>query len=277
VEVIAEYAALRAVVLAIVLEHTEREHLAPTIVAVSGAFDSLVTRAIARYELEHERIRERFVSMLVHDLRDPLTAVMMSANLLADMTLGQRQSQMVGRITRGARRIERMVDEVVDFARTRVGEGSTIAISPGKVDIGEVCHEAIGEARALPSAREIALDLSGDLHGTWDRERVRQALTSLIANATQAGQGAIHVRAGESSDRSAVITSVTNRGPVLSSDLLNRIFDPFGRALLDPSRVRGLGLGLYLVEQIARAHGGSAKAASNADQGTVFTVEWPRR
>lgn len=274
VDVLREYAALRSAVIAVVLEVGSPDDILANIVPLSRGVDALISCALVRFEAEHERIRERFVSMLVHDLRDPLTAVMMSANLLGDMTLGERQSQMVGRITRGARRIERMVDEVVDFARSRVGDG--ITISPASFDMVEVCHEAIGEARTFPAARDIALDVSGDLKGSWDRDRVRQALLSLIANATQSGQGAIQLRATERPDHGAVFTTVVNHGPVMSSEMLARAFDPFGRALLDPSRVRGLGLGLYLADRIARAHGGRVTATSTIETGTAFTIEWPR-
>jgi signal transduction histidine kinase len=112
--------------------------------------------------------------------------------------------------------------------------------------------------------------------GSWDRERARQALANLIANATQSSQGAIRVRANETPDQKAVLVSVTNRG-VIPPELLTRIFDPFARAVVDPSRVRGLGLGLYMVEQIALAHGGSVRATSDPTEGTTFSIEWPRR
>lgn len=274
-DVLLEIAALRAAVLATVVEVGSPDEIAAIVVQIARAIDVLAASALERFEVEHERTRERFVSMLVHDLRDPLTAVMMSANLLADMTLGDRQAQMVGRITRGARRIERMVEEVVEFARSRLDDG--ISLSPASFDMAEVCHEAIGEARTFPAARDIALDAQGDLKGSWDRERVRQALISLIVNATQSGQGAIQLLATERTDRAAVVTTVISRGPVMSPEMLARVFDPFGRALIDPARVRGLGLGLYLVDRIARAHGGSVTATSTAETGTAFTIEWPRR
>lgn len=271
--VLSEYEALHRALLEITLEDPTRTGLATGLVALTTAINRTIAEAVKRYEAEHDHVRERFIGMLVHDLRDPLTAVVMSANLLSDMTLGDRQSQLVGRITRGARRIERMVDEVVDFARSRLGEPLTL--TPATFDMAEVCHEAIGEARALPAPREIRLDVSGNVSGTWDRERARQALMNLIANATQSSQGAIRIRVNENPDRTVVV-SVTNRGTV-APETLTRIFDPFARAMLDPSRIRGLGLGLYMVEQIARAHGGSVRATSTATEGTTFSIEWPRR
>jgi signal transduction histidine kinase len=269
-----EYTALRNALLEVALEHAGKGELAPGMAALATALDRTIAEAVARYEAEHDHVRERFMGMLVHDLRDPLTAVVMSANLLADMTLGERQALLVGRITRGARRIERMVDEVIDFARSRLGEG--LSLQPVMFDMTDVCNEMIAEARAQPAPRDIQFDFAGNVTGSWDRERARQAVANLIANATQSSQGVIKVRVHESSDHKSVLVSVTNRGSVIGADVLARIFDPFARAVIDPSRVRGLGLGLYMVEQIALAHGGSVRATSTQTEGTTFSIEWPR-
>lgn len=269
-----EYEVLRTTLLEIAFEG-ERTELASSVIALATALDRTIAEAVARYEAEHDHVRERFMSMLIHDMRDPLTAVTMSANLLSDMTLGDRQSQLVGRITRGARRIERMVDEVIDFARSRLGE--QMSLTPATFDMVEVCHEAIAEARGLPAPRDIQLDATGKFSGSWDRERARQALSNLLANASQSSQGPIRVRVTQSDDQRTVIVAVTNRGPVLAPEVLARVFDPFARAVLDHSRVRGLGLGLYMVEQIARAHGGTVLATSTATEGTTFEIQWPRK
>ncbi len=271
-DALTEYEALRRMLLEIALGG-EKTELASSLMSLAAALDRTICAACARYESEHDHVRERFLGMLVHDLRDPLTAVTMSANLLADMTLGDKQAQLVGRISRGARRIEKMVDEVVDFARSQLGE--QFSLTPATFDMAEVCNEAILEARALPAPRDIQLEVAGNLTGTWDRERARQAFVNLIANATGSGQGAIRIRVDESEDRKMVVVAVTNRGAVIAPEVLARIFDPFARAVLEQTRMRGLGLGLYLVAQIARAHGGVARATSTAAGTTIF-VEWPR-
>lgn len=271
-DALTEYEALRKMLLEIALGGDQVE-LASSLLTLATALDRTICAACARYESEHDHVRERFLGMLVHDLRDPLTAVTMSANLLADMTLGDKQAQLVGRITRGARRIEKMVDEVVDFARSRLGE--ELSLIPATFDMAEVCNEAILELRALPAPRDIQLDIAGNVTGTWDRARVRQALVNLISNATQSGQGPIRVRVSEAEDRGRVVVAVTNQGTVLSPEILARIFDPFARAVLEQTRMRGLGLGLYMVEQIARAHGAVTRATSTTEGTTIF-VEWPR-
>lgn len=274
IEALTEYQRLREAILEIALEGG-RDALATSSSALATALDHAIAAAVARYESEHDYVRERFIGMLVHDLRDPLTAVTMSASLLAEMTLGERQAQLVGRITRGARRIERMIDEVVDFARGRLGE--PLSLTPSTFDMAEVCNEVILDARAQPAPREIQLEVTGSVGGIWDRVRARQALVNLIANATQSSQGPIRVRVYEAEDRGLVVVAVTNRGPAIAPVQLARIFDPFARAMFEQTPIRGLGLGLYLVDQIVRAHGGAARATSTAVDGTTILVEWPRK
>jgi signal transduction histidine kinase len=138
----------------------------------------------------------------------------------------------------------------------------------------EICTAAVEESRAANAEREVQLEATGDLRGHWDYDRVRQALANLLANARTYGHGEIVVRAWERDDHRAVLTSVTNRGAAIAPELLARIFDPFSRASTANKR-GGLGLGLYIVDQIARAHGGIARAESSSEL-TTFTIEWPR-
>jgi signal transduction histidine kinase len=269
-----EYSTLRRVILEQLLEVSDVHELARSLVRLDAGIDRAVGEAARRYTAARDHVRERFIGILAHDLRDPLTAVMMSATLLADLALGDKQAQLVERITRGARRIERMIDDVLDFARGRLEGG--IPIFPASANMGEICTEAIEEAGLVGPSREMKLQITGDVRGMWDRERVRQALANLLSNARHYGQGEILVRVWEREDRHAVFTSVTNRGSFISPDAIARIFDPFTRTSENPGRHRGgLGLGLYIVEQIAKAHGGICSASSSEDS-TIFTIEWPR-
>ena len=268
----AEYATLRRIILETLIEHADPAELSRSMVRLAGGIDHAVTEAVKRYAKARDHVRERFIGILAHDLRDPLTAVMMSATLLADMTLGEKQSQLVDRITRSARRIERMIDDVLDFARGRLDGG--IPISPRLGDIRDIAQAAVEESRAANGQRTVRLEVTGDLRGYWDYDRLRQTLSNLLANARTYGQGEILVRAWERDDKHAVLVSVTNQGTPIPPELLNRIFDPFSRSN-SPNRRGGLGLGLYIVDQIARAHGGIVRAESSSN-GTTFTIELPR-
>jgi signal transduction histidine kinase len=260
-----EYATLRRVILE---ELAEAPGLAGSLVRLEAGIDAAVAAAVYRYSAARDHVRERFIGILAHDLRDPLTTVMMSATLLADMTLGEKQANLVSRIARGSRRIERMIDDVLDFAHGRI-EGE-LPINPALADLESICVEAVDEARA--GGLEVTLEAAGDLRGYFDRDRVRQAIGSLLSNARHYGKGNVRVRAWVREDGRAVFTSVTNRGAI-APERLATIFDPFARESVQGRR--GLGLGLYIVEQIARAHGGRCRAESAGDE-TSFTIEWPR-
>jgi hypothetical protein len=269
----AEYVTLRRVILEHLRERVPPEQLVEALVRLSAGLDQAIYEAARRYTAARDHVRERFIAILAHDLRDPLTTVMMSSTLLADLTLGEKQAQLVERLTRGARRIERMIDDMLDFARGRLDGG--IPIYPALADMGEICSDAIDEARTLGPGREITADVAGDLRGHWDRDRVRQALGNLLANARRYGTGDIRVRVWEREDHHAVLTAIENTGPAIAAEAISRIFDPYARAS-DPSQRRGgLGLGLFIVAQIVRSHGGTYHVTSD-EQLTTFTLEWPR-
>jgi signal transduction histidine kinase len=262
--VVREYASLRRVVTD-ELVGAEPDELRQ----IHAAIDQAIAEAANAYSVASDHVRESFIGILAHDLRDPLTAVMMSATLLGDSGLGEKQRQLVERITRGARRIERMIDDVLDFARTRLGE--RVPIDRVAAHMGELVTLAIDEARVHVGDREIHLVLTGDMHGRWDRARVVQALGNLLSNARLYGRGAIRVNVEGMPER--ISTAVVNEGSVIPDAMLTRIFDPFGRAAVEGKPRRGLGL--YIVAQIAKAHGGAWRAES-AEERTTFTIDWPR-
>jgi signal transduction histidine kinase len=268
-----EYSTLRVAILETLRETTSSEELAAAVVSVNAGIDRAVNEAIRRYAMARDHVRERFIGILGHDLRDPLGAVMMSSSLLASMTLSGKQAELVGMIARGAKRIERMIDDVLDFARGRLS--GRIPITPVLADLGEICHAVVGESRAVAPDREIAVETSGDLRVHVDRERLDQALGNLVSNARHYGADPLIVRAWEREDKHAVLAAVTNHGPPIPKDVIARIFDPFARATV-VRRDGGLGLGLYIVDQIALAHGGTCTVRSTAEEGTTFTIELPR-
>jgi signal transduction histidine kinase len=139
--------------------------------------------------------------------------------------------------------------------------------------MGEICRSAVEEISAAHPQRSIELSLRGDLRGTFDRERVLQAIGNLLGNALQHGEDPIRVAAWESDQRDGLFTRVANRGAPIPTAILPRLFEPFVEA--GGENRRGLGLGLYIVAQIARAHGATCKVSST-DEETAVTVHWPR-
>lgn len=222
--------------------------------------------------------RERLIGVLGHDLRTPLSAILGASSLvLRTPTLPEPAQRNIGRIVQSAERMGRMIGDVLDFTRGRLGGGIPIHVAPA--DLGEICRAVVEEARVAHQVADIQLTLEGDLRGTWDEGRLAQAIGNLVDNALQHGaaDGPVDVRA--EADAAGVLASVHNGGPPIPADTLPAIFDPFlrpGRSS-DAGRHRGgLGLGLYIVREVAHAHGGSAEVTSSADTGTTFTLQLPR-
>jgi signal transduction histidine kinase len=227
-------------------------------------------------ERERERFRELFIGMLGHDLRNPLSAISTGTQaLLLSDSLTERSSLAVGRIRTSAARMSRMVNQLLDFARSR-DIGSGIPLAPAFADLNAVCHDVIEELRQSYPGRVVVEQYDGDPRGEWDVDRMAQVFSNLIGNALAYGDPdqPIHVRIGRGPDQ--VTATVKSMGPPIPSDVLPTLFDPFRRAREGRTgKTSGLGLGLYITRQIILAHGGDLEASSAADEGTTFSIRLP--
>jgi signal transduction histidine kinase len=268
-----EYSILRTVVLRHLLDVESSEDVRSDLIRLNEGMDLALHEAVRRYAAHREELRERFIGILGHDLRNPLSAVSVTATqLLKSEGLDPKHVRLAARIARGADRMARMIHDVLDFARGHLGGG--IPATPTPNDMGEMCRFTIEELEMAHSGRTIALHLDGDLRGAWDRDRVIQALSNLVANALHYGQDPVSVTA-RSDGAEAVVTEVHNAGPPIPPHILPTIFEPFrGRGERQPGS--GLGLGLYIVRQIAIAHGATCNVSSSDKEGTTFTIRWPR-
>ena len=265
-----EYSALRSILLVELLAVPSSDIVRASLVRLEEGFDLAIGAALRRYEQAREQQRERFIAVLGHDLRQPLGAIEMSAHTLATQAPEADDARALAvRIQRACGRMARLVADVLDFARGHLGAG--IPVEPALHDMAEICHAAVDEVAAAHPGKTIALEIHGDLRGPFDRDRILQALGNLLSNAIEHGVGAPEVRGHESPDKLAVIVEVVSHGSPLSPEILRTIFDPFATT----SPRRGLGLGLYIVQQIARAHGGVCEATSD-ESGTTFRMRLPR-
>jgi signal transduction histidine kinase len=268
-----EYSKLRVVLLRELLAIPSTPANRESLVRLHEGMDRAINEATRRYATRREEVRERFISILGHDLRDPLSTVVISANTLVDNDqLDTESRQIATRIVRACDRMQRMISDVLDFARGHLGGG--IPVHPALADMGEVCRAAADELAAANPQRPIAVRIEGDLRGAFDRDRVHQAIANLLSNAIQHGEGPIELRAYETPDHRAVITEVESHGAVIPARVRDRIFEPFSEADPDAPR-QGLGLGLYIVHQIALAHGALSEVEST-EQATTFSIRWPR-
>lgn len=218
------------------------------------------------------RLNEVFAAVLGHDLRNPLSAIVASAHLLRRNE--DPQVQETGqRVMNSSRRMSRLIEDLLDFSRARLAGGITIQPEPG--DLGELIRRVLQEHQAAAPERRIELASEGSLQGQFDGARVQQMASNLIGNAVQHGSadGAIQVQL-DGRDGQQVRLVVSNPGTI-PAGLLDSLFEPFRGRGETGQRTGGLGLGLYIVQQLARAHGGDVTVASGGGT-TCFTVTLPR-
>jgi PAS domain S-box-containing protein len=221
-----------------------------------------------------EEARERFIGILGHDLRNPVAAILLSAQVLEALPApyGRAAKLIVG----SARRMEAMIRDLLDFARGRLGGG--IPITPASCDLRVLCGQVVDEMKQAYPARVVSFVGLGDLRGEWDPARVQQVLSNLIGNAIKHGVDPTLVAGYEEEDD--VVTTVYNPGPAIPAAAIPTLFEPFKMARGDDRESpgqEGLGLGLYIVSEIVHAHGGTIAVTSVEGSGTTFTVRWPRR
>ena len=220
-----------------------------------------------------EQAREQFIGILGHDLRNPLSAILMGVELLGD--LPAPYADVVARVGRSAQRIEAMIRDLLDFARGRLASG--IPVAPRRCDLRVLCEGVVGKMQQAHPACTFSFEAAGDLRGQWDPDRVEQAISNLVGNAVAHDTGSVRVTGRGEGDE--VVTTVHNQGRPIPAAAIPTLFEPFTRPApeLDGARAKGLGLGLYIASEIVHAHGGTISATSTEGEGTTFTVRWPRR
>ncbi|MGF6265826.1 signal transduction histidine kinase [Paraburkholderia youngii] len=273
-DVVAEFRSLRATVLRR-WQKTSPVGAAAVqeMIRFNEAIDEVLAESVRHYAYRSERARDLFAGVLAHDLRSPLGAILNSVEvLLHDENLSSPSVRAVAFVQRGAMRMKHMIDDLLVFTRTRLGDAMPVSFTPQ--DIGRICSDAADEVRAsYPDAR-IDLHLAGELRGSWDGSRMGQLMVNLLANAVRYGSGPIVVEAGCHEGQLTIV--VTNEGNPIPEEALPTLFDPLTRAN-PPNRsgpAAGIGLGLYICRCIAAAHHGTISVKSS-ERGTSFTVRMP--
>jgi len=251
-----------------------RDHTGKIVGVIGATTDITDQQRVQRQLTEELDFRERMMGIIGHDLRSPLHTVIMVADLLLRVpTTPPTCREHLLRLRRAAGRMQEMIDTLLDFTRARFLGKVPIARVPS--ELGEIARVLIDELRVVWPDHPIELDVQGDASGEWDPGRMTQTISNLITNAIAFGEsgGAVHVAITGAGD--AVTMTVHNDGPPIAPDLLPLLFEPFRRGAPDRSP-RGLGLGLYIVQQIVHGHEGQIGVESTADAGTTFTLRLPR-
>jgi two-component system sensor histidine kinase/response regulator len=228
-----------------------------------------------RERTETLRLNEMFAAVLGHDLRTPLGAMLTAADLLKHHTADPFVNEIAGRLHSSGKRMNRMIEDMLALTRARLAGGIPITRAPA--DLGPVVSRVVQEHEAAPGGRRIDVHQQGDLAGEWDADRLAQVLTNLIGNALQHGQPIEPVQVRIDGTRDDVVqVSVQNAG-ALDPAVVPQLFDPFRGGQRLAKRPVGLGLGLYIAQQIVHAHHGTIAVDRDNATHAVFTVTVPRR
>jgi PAS domain S-box-containing protein len=219
-----------------------------------------------------EQFREPLIGIVSHDLRNPLNSIVLSAEVLLHREdVPETLLAPVRRIARSADRMARMITDLLDFTRSRLGGGIPLRREP--TELVELVCTTLEEFEVMHPGRIVLTHDRGPYIGEWDKDRLAQVISNLVGNALQHGAAGTPVEVTLRDHCPEVVLSVTNQGPPIPEALLPHIFDPFRRS--EHGGRQGLGLGLYIVQQIVLAHGGSISVSSSEASGTTFAVRLP--
>ena len=272
-QMVAEYRALRASVLRL----WARGGSDPAgVTRFNESIDEALTEAVIAFTTTTEHFRDQSLGILGHDLRNPLSSVVMGATTLMESSeLSERNRSTAERMLNSAQRMGRMIEDLLDLTRTRFGDMIPILRAP--IDLGPLCRQVVSELEGHRPPGQLTLVERGDLRGSWDSDRISQVLSNLVWNAIQHGKKAspIEVRVSDHGDE--VWLEVHNEGPAIPDDVQATLFQPLVRHTRDVQTRAGLGLGLYIASQVAVAHGGTLTVSSSESTGTSFTARLPRK
>lgn len=277
-ELVAEYRALRASVIKLWKQKVPEPGpwQLDDMTRFNEAIDQLLTESVVSFTRRVEQSREVFLGILGHDLRNPLHAVTLLAEMLASSgKLDPEALKMASTIAASGNAMGRMIGDLLDFTGTRLG--AKMIVTPAPMDLHSLCREVLDEMAAIHPSRSFHLECPGDLSGMWDAQRLRQMLSNLLGNAVQHGFATTPVILTAGAADGGIALAVRNQGAAIRENSGALLFEPMMRnSMIDFNRpVGSIGLGLYVAREVATAHGGSISYHSD-DAETVFTVRLPR-
>jgi signal transduction histidine kinase len=219
------------------------------------------------------RVNEMFMAALSHDLRTPLMSITAAATVIKRQPDPDKLQTMANRMLQSTARMGRMIEDLLDVTRIRHAGGLALQLRPSSLDA--LVQRSIDEMNASFPQHVIESTLDGDLHGVWDSERLCQVVTNIVGNAIHHGDTSMPVSVSIDGRRPSTVTLEVTNGGTIRPELLPRLFDPFSGRERPAGRHQGLGLGLFIADQIVRAHHGRIDVHSNEGV-TRFRVELPR-
>jgi signal transduction histidine kinase len=238
------------------------------------AMDETLAASVRRFSDQVDLYKNQFVGVLSHDLRAPLSAITAGAALLTQT--GDVEAQRVrvaSRILSSAQRMTRMIADLLDLTRTRLGAGIPIARRP--MDLHAICEDVALELKAFHPDAELHCSTEGDLSGEWDSDRLTQVVSNLVGNALQHGDGTC-VDIATRGEGDEVVLRVHNSGRPIPEAVQTSMFEPLARYAPTEGGTTSIGLGLFIARAIVVAHGGTIAVSSTEERGTTFEVRVPR-
>jgi signal transduction histidine kinase len=280
-QMVSEYRALRASIIRLwSAKHPEMDSGdVLELTRFHESIDQALTESIHHYSEKLNYSKDLFLGILGHDLRNPLTAILASAELTLKIgTLNERQTMLLSQIVNSTLRSNEIINHVLDLTRARFGSGLPVIRVP--MDFGFVARHMVDEMRVAHPTREFVLNIIGNTEGKWDKARIEQVFSNLLNNAVQYSLIDTPISVTVNGETKDVELSVHNQGVPIPPDKAERIFDSLTRGIAENKQEQpgstNLGLGLYITKEIVTAHGGTIDVISTEKGGTTFSARFPR-
>lgn len=244
------------------------------------AIDEALAASIVRYSAEVDHSRQTFLAILGHDLRSPLSSILMSASLLLKSgELKVEQANLAVRIKRNVSTMSHMINDLLTYASAQIGREIPILREAASVD--NICRMSLDEIQSANPDAILRYESSGDLSGHFDAARLQQVLSNLLNNALKYGESGSPVILSARSEGEAITVQVKNSGNTIPSESLEIIFNPLIQLSPDksnpsPRLTDSIGLGLFIAREIVKGHNGTVEVKSSEKDGTVFIIKLPR-
>jgi signal transduction histidine kinase len=244
------------------------------------AIDQALAASIVRYSAEVDHSRQTFLAILGHDLRSPLSSILMSASLLLKSDrLEVEQSDLALRIKRNVSTMSHMINDLLTYASAQIGR--EIPILREAADMENICRLSLEELQSANPTAILQFESAGDLSGHFDPARFQQVLSNLLNNAVKYGEIGLPVTLSARGEGESITLQVKNFGNAIPSDSLEIIFNPLIQLSSNQSNSNSrptdsIGLGLFIAQEIVKGHNGTIEVGSSEKDGTIFTVQLPR-
>ncbi len=232
------------------------------------------TRRLHDAEKDRAIFAEQMIGIVSHDLRNPISTIQTAAAMLSRGLTPPAEDRMVARIARASQRADRLIGDLLDFTQARLGGG--LAVRPEIIELHVLVAEAIEELALAYPGRHLRHTSQGVGECRADASRLEQLLGNLVANAATYGSAGSVITVTSTIGDGDFCIAVHNLGAAIPPEMLASLFEPMTRGTQVSSVKRSVGLGLFIVSQVTKAHGGKTEAQSSPEEGTTFTARFPR-